>query len=167
MNYKRKKNLHQKLHLENTRLNYKFFIIIQLKSINTYQWSLMANELLKYNFKVKAFSTRLLHKNACFIPVNLARVCLSRKQKMYGGKIGILYPTNSCLVDIKQVLHFLEATGFALFLFAFVNERFLGVPSLKKIANISSKTGSLQIIGSLLYPIISLIGTLQLVNKQQ
>ena len=134
--------------------------------MNTYQWSFIANELLKYNFKVKAFSTKLLQKNNFFLPANLAKICLTRKHKIYNGQTVILYPLNTSLSDAKKALEFLETTGLAIPLFAFANKRFLGVPLLKKIVNSAFEVNPLKIIVFLLSPTLSIIGTLRSINKQ-
>mmetsp|Transcript_31568 Transcript_31568/g.80380 ORF Transcript_31568/g.80380 Transcript_31568/m.80380 type:complete len:168 (-) Transcript_31568:421-924(-) len=167
MNYKRKKYLQQKLHLENIQLNCKFFVIIQLKSMNTSQWASLTHELAKYNFKAKSFSTKLLQKNNSFLPDGLVKVCLARQQKIYNGKIVVLYPTNTHLADIKQMLQFLEGTGLVIPLFSFVDNRFLAVPLLKKIVSTSFEVKSVKVMVFLLGQIMSIVNTLQLINKQK
>jgi len=167
MDYKRKKYLQQKLHLEHIQLNYKFFIIIQLKSMHTSEWASMANEMSKYNFKAKSFSTKLLQRDNSFIPEDLAKICLHRSQKIYNGKIVVLYPINANLTQIEQVLSLLEKSNIAIPLFAFVDKRFINVSLLKKIVNEASDVNSAKIVMFLLFHVLSIINTLKSINKQK
>lgn len=165
MDYKRKKYLRQKLHIENIKLFYKFFIITQLQSANTIQWSFVSNELLKYNFKIKTFSVKLLKKSNFFLPDNLAQSCLMQNQNIYNGKIAIIYPAKMNKHDIKQALIFLESTSLFIPLFAFFDNRFLVPSQLKKVINASFDINALKITSFLLRYKVSLLSMIQLVNK--
>jgi hypothetical protein len=138
MEYKKLKYIRQKLDINTIFSNSKLFMLLQIKSIDIYQWINLKKQLIKFNVKIKACSVKLLKKSGLILPAPFLNV--------YNGKTIILYSRYIKIWKIKEFLRFSEKISFLISLFTFFKSRFLPMALFKKTISVSIKIKQFQLI---------------------
>jgi ribosomal protein L10 len=142
MKYKQHKYTRQKLDI-NTISNSTFFMILQIKSIDIYQWINFKKQLNIYNVKIKSCSVKLLKRKSIF----LTNYYLDNNVKnMYNGKTIIIYSNYEKILKIKEFFIFLKENLFFINLFTHFKSRFLYIDLFEKIINDSIETTQFKLI---------------------
>jgi hypothetical protein len=137
MKYKKLKHIIQKFDTGTIFLKSTFFIILQIKSINIYEWIDLKKKLIKFNVKIKACSLKFF-KNELILPKSFINT--------YNGNMLILYSNKIKICKIKKFLRFSEKNSFFISLFTFFKNRFLPMNLFKKTISVNLAIKQFQFI---------------------
>lgn len=133
MYYIKKKNFLQKSHINNVLHNSGLYIVLQIKYHNLMQWVSLKKELIPFKVNIKLFKAKALKKQNIYN--NFANYFPYAYQKnVYTGKIFIIYPIESCEVDLKNLQFFINKYTSFTCLYAFFNNRVLSIPKFNNLA---------------------------------